>query len=88
MSPIAPDERGRMLCVPLCGPGVLMRLEAIGVTRLEQLAGRDPRDLLAEVDREAGRIIWRPPIALEALANLVDVAEGRPPGWASSEPTP
>ncbi len=77
---IAPDERRRMLAVPLCGPRVVARLEAIGVRRLEDLRGRDPFDLVEEVNIEARRPIWRPPMATRALGNLVAAAgSSRPP---------
>ena len=64
---IAAGERGRMLAIPLCGERVLMRLESIGVKRLADLRGRDPWDVMHEINLEAGRPIWRPPIALVAL---------------------
>ncbi len=68
-------ERRKMRAVHLCGERVLMRLESIGVTRLSDLKRRDPWDLLHEINLEAGRPIWRAPIAVEALQNLVDAAE-------------
>jgi hypothetical protein len=68
-------ERTRMLAVALCGDRVLMRLESIGVQRLADLRGRDPWELMHEINLEAGRPIWRPPIAVQALQNLVDAAE-------------
>ena len=64
-----------MLAVHLCGERVLMRLESIGVERLADLRGRDPWDLMHEINLEAGRPIWRPPLAVAALQNLVDAAE-------------
>lgn len=68
-------ERRKMLAVPLCGERVLMRLEAIGVQRLSDLVGRDAWDLLDEVNFAAGRPIWHPPIAIEALSNLIAAAD-------------
>ena len=64
-----------MLAVRLCGERVLMRLASIGVERLADLRGRDPWDLMHEINLEAGRPIWRPPLAVAALQNLVDAAE-------------
>jgi hypothetical protein len=64
---IAKRERKKMSAVPLCGPRVVARLESIGVERLGDLAGRDPYDLMEEVNIEAGRPIWRPPMAIRAL---------------------
>jgi hypothetical protein len=63
-----------MLAVPLCGERVLMRLASIGIERLADLRSRDPWDLMFEINLEAGREIWRPPIAVEALQNLIDAA--------------
>jgi hypothetical protein len=64
-----------MLAVRLCGPRVLMRLESIGVHRLADLEGRDPWEVMHEVNLEAGRPIWRPPLAIVALQNLIAAAE-------------
>ena len=64
-----------MLAVLLCGERVLMRLESIGVERLADLRGRDPWDLMHKINLEVGRPIWRPPLAVAALQNLVDAAE-------------
>ena len=72
---IAADERNKMLVVPLCGERVLMRLESIGVKRLDDLRGRDAWELMHEINLEAGRPIWRAPLAVAAMQNLIDVAE-------------
>ena len=72
---IAEAERKRMRAVPLCGPRVVARLESIGVERLADLRNRDPYDLMQEVNIEAGRPIWRPPMATRALENLVEAAK-------------
>jgi Mrp family chromosome partitioning ATPase len=72
---IAADERKRMLAVRLCGERVLMRLESVGVTRLSDLRGRDAWELMHEINLEAGRPIWRAPLAVAALQNLIDAAE-------------
>jgi hypothetical protein len=79
---IAAEERRRMLAVRLCGPRVLERLERIGVRRLEDLAGRDPDELVLAVNLNAGRPIWRPPMAHKAMENLIAAAEAsrRAPG--------
>jgi hypothetical protein len=72
---IGEAERKRMRAVPLCGPRVVARLESIGVERLADLRDRDPYDLMHEVNIEAGRPIWRPPMATRALGNLVEAAQ-------------
>jgi hypothetical protein len=71
---IPADERRRMLEVPLCGARVVERLESIGVRTLDDLRGRDPYDLVHEINLQAGRTIWRPPMAVLALQNLVEAA--------------
>ena len=72
---IAADERTKMLGVRLCGERVLLRLESIGVTRLADLCGRDAWEVMREINLEAGRPIWRAPVAIAALHNLIDAAE-------------
>jgi hypothetical protein len=71
---IGDAERRELLAVPLCGERVLGRLESIGVTRLADLRGRDPWELMHEINLKAGRPIWRPPLAIVALQTLVDAA--------------
>ena len=72
---IAVAERERMLAVHMCGQRVVERLASIGVRRLADLRGRDPWDLMHEINLEAGRPIWQPPMAIIALQNLVDASE-------------
>jgi hypothetical protein len=72
---IAAAERKKMLAVRLCGDRVLMRLETVGVRRLADLRGRDPWELMHEINLEAGRPIWRAPMAVTALQNLIDAAK-------------
>jgi hypothetical protein len=52
-----------------------MRLESIGVTCLADLRGRDAWELMHEINLEAGRPIWRAPLAVAGLQNLIDAAE-------------
>ncbi len=68
-----------MLAVRLCGPRVTARLEAIGITKLEDLAERDPYQLVHQVNVAAGRPIWQPPIATQAMGNLIDAARNADP---------
>jgi hypothetical protein len=75
---IAAAERERMLAVHMCGQRVVERLASIGVRRLADLRGRDAWDLMHEINLEAGRPIWRPPLAIIALQNLVDASEREP----------
>lgn len=68
------SESEKMLAVPLCGPRVISRLESIGIIKLQDLAMRDPYQLVHEVNIAAGRPIWHPPMATQAMANLVAAA--------------
>jgi hypothetical protein len=72
---IARSERSKMLGVPLCGPRVLLRLESVGVHALAYLPGRDPWELMHAINLRAGHTIWRPPLGVQALQNLIDAAE-------------
>lgn len=72
-------ERRRMLAVGLCGERVLLRLESIGIERLDDLRGRDAWQLMHEINLHAGRPIWHAPMAVAALQNLIDAAEAEHP---------
>ena len=72
---IAAEERKKMLAIRFCGERVLMRLESVGVARLADLCGRDPWQVMHEINLEAEGPIWRAPIAVAALQNLIDAAE-------------
>ena len=65
----------------LCGERVIARLESIGTRRLADLAGGDPWDLMHQINLQAGRPIWRAPMGVLALQNLIDAAdqEASPP---------
>ena len=70
-------EREKMLRVALCGPRVIMRLERIGITCLDDLAAREPEELMLAVNLAAGGPIWRPPMATRAMTNLVEAARAK-----------
>lgn len=72
-------ERAKMEAVRLCGERVITRLESIGTRRLADLAGRDAWELLHEINLQAGRAVWRAPMAITALQNLIDAAEREDP---------
>ena len=78
MMRIPAAEREKMLAVRLCGPRVIARLEAIGITQLQDLAERDPYQLVHEINTAAGRPIWHPPIATRAMTNLLAAAQREP----------
>ena len=72
--PIPENERTKMLAVRLCGPRVIARLESIGITKLHDLTDRDPDQLVHQVNIAAGRPIWHPPVATQAMSNLIAAA--------------
>ena len=74
---IPPAERDRMLAVALCGPRVLARLERIGIQGLDDLADRDPAELVLAVNLSVGHPIWRAPMAERAMANLIREARAQ-----------
>jgi hypothetical protein len=76
---IPKHERERILAVRLRGPRVIARLEAIGITKLEELAERDPLELVHQVNVAAGRPIWHSPMATPAMSNLIDAARNEDP---------
>ena len=78
MMRIPAAEREKMLAVRLCGPRVIARLESIGITKLRDLAQRDPYQLVHQVNIAAGRPIWHPPIATQAMTNLIAAAHREP----------
>jgi len=71
-------EREKMLAVRLCGPRVIARLQSIGITKLRDLTERDPYQLVHEINIAAGRPIWHPPIATQAMTNLIAAARQEP----------
>jgi hypothetical protein len=69
------SERTKMLRVALCGPRVIRRLEAIGVQNLDELADRDPEELVLAINHCVGAPIWHPPMATRAMTNLITEAQ-------------
>jgi predicted RecB family nuclease len=74
---IPPAEREAMRAVSLCGPRVIARLERIGITSLDDLADRDPTELILAVNLSAGHPVWHAPIAERAMANLIRAARAQ-----------
>ena len=64
-------ERQKMPAVRIRGQRVMERRESIGVTELRELARRDPYQLVCEVNLAAGRSIWHPGMAAQAMANII-----------------
>jgi predicted RecB family nuclease len=74
---IPPAERDKMLRVALCGPRVIRRLEGIGIESLDELADRDPEELVLAVNLSARAPIWQPPMATRAMHNLIVAAKAQ-----------
>ena len=49
-----------------------------GITKRPDLADRDPYQLVHEINMAAGRPIWHPPIATQAMTNLLAAAQREP----------
>jgi hypothetical protein len=73
MRRVSEDERA-LRGVPLCGRRVIERLRSIGITKLADLAGKDPVVLMNQVNLAVGKVIWRAPMAIIALSNLIAAA--------------
>jgi hypothetical protein len=63
------------------GRAVAARFERVGITRVAQLAGRDPVELFEEMAAAAGHP--EDPCLLDTVMSAVDQAEGKParPWW-------
>ena len=75
--PIPESERTKMLAVRLCGPRVIARLESTGITKLQDIGDRAPDQLVHQVNLAAGRPIWHPPMATQAMTNLIAAARNQ-----------
>jgi predicted RecB family nuclease len=73
--PFPPDERARLLAIKGVGPGVVARLEQIGIDRLETLARQDATALCADIAAMLGSTCWRnQPKARKAVADAIEEA--------------
>jgi hypothetical protein len=73
--PITAEERTRMMEARSIGPRMVSHLELVGIERLCDLKGRDPRELAFEINAHLGH----PRInsaGVQALSNLVALADG------------
>jgi predicted RecB family nuclease len=72
----SPKERRRLLAVEGVGPGVVKRLEEIGVATLADLAERDAGAICAEISARFGSNCWRnSPKARAAVAGAISTAK-------------
>lgn len=68
-------ERAALLAIRGVGPGVVARLEQIGIASLAELARRDAATICAEVAARLGTTCWRnAPKARQAVADAIAVA--------------
>ncbi len=74
--------------VPLCGPQVVKRLRSIGIVKLSDLRNKNPQVLMHQVNHASGKIIWRPPMAIRALQNLIAAANRLPENIKIEEDPP
>jgi len=74
-----------MLAVRLCGPRVIARLESIGIQRLDDLAERDPHDLVEEVKHRGGPTHLEP---ADGHTRDDEPHQRRTPGTDESPPRP
>lgn len=73
--PFTPQERACLLAVRGVGPGVVARLEQIGIHSLEALAAREAGAICAEVSARLGSTCWRnAPKARQAVADAIAAA--------------
>jgi Pathogenicity locus len=82
MSPdIATAARSDLRELANVGPAVARYLEAVGITRTSQLAGRDAIEIYEEMCAASGRRL--DPCLLDTVMSVVDQADGGParPWW-------
>jgi hypothetical protein len=81
-----PEYEKQMRSVPLCGAQVVKRLRSIGIVKLADLKNKNPYLLMHQVNHAAGKIIWRPPMAIQALRNLISAANKLPVKVSPEDP--
>jgi hypothetical protein len=72
MHTFSSDERNAPLTVKGVGPGVVARLESIGVSTLQNLASSDPQHICEQASADTGGICWRnSPLAQKAITDAI-----------------
>ena len=71
---ILPEEKRRLLTIPMVTQSIVGHLEQIGIQTLNDLKGRDLQDLVKRVNEKAGHPAFHGPIIEMALQNLLDRA--------------
>jgi predicted flap endonuclease-1-like 5' DNA nuclease len=68
-------ERDVLLAVKGVGPTVVVRLEQLGISSLEQLAARNAEDICSQAASLVGGTCWKnSPQARKAIAAAIDAA--------------
>ena len=74
---ISPEERKRMLQVPMASQRMISALEKAGVSKLEDLRGKDVKSLVQQINAAVGYREIQGPLNEMALNNLIGAADGR-----------
>ena len=70
------QEKKRFLLVPMSSQEMVTYLERIGISRLEDLKGKEPKDLAEQINKNFGYEAIKGPIHEMALRNMIRAAEG------------
>ena len=70
---ISDDERKSMLRAHSIGPKIISYLQDIGITRLDDLKGADPIEIVMRIDISVGRKHMNS-LGVAALRNLIELA--------------
>ncbi|WP_439502501.1 hypothetical protein [Aminobacter ciceronei] len=70
---ISDDERKSMLRAHSIGPKIISYLQDIGITRLDDLKGADPLEIVMRIDISVGRKHMNS-LGVAALRNLIELA--------------
>ena len=74
---ITPEERKRMLQIPMASQRMISALEKVGVSKLEDLRGKDVKGLMQQINDAFGHREMHGPLNEMALHNLIGAAENR-----------
>jgi predicted flap endonuclease-1-like 5' DNA nuclease len=73
--PFPATERATLLAIKGVGPGVVSRLEQLGIDRLSTLARQDATTLCTDIAAMLGSTCWRnQPKAKQAIAAAIEAA--------------
>ena len=76
MKQFTDEERVALLDIKGIGPGVVARLESLGITSLRELATYDAASICGLAASDTGSTCWRnSPMALRAIASAVEFAQ-------------